>query len=54
MCNWSSPAAEDLGIIDRSTDEARPEFVSSVEGRMQVIKNDGPEEDNEDLEEFFF
>jgi hypothetical protein len=39
------------GIIDRSMDEARPEFVSSVEGK---IKNHGPEEDNDDSEEFFF
>ena len=45
------------GIIDRSMDEARPEFVSSVEGTYQGIKkgrNSQEDEDENEDEEFFF
>ena len=44
------------GIIDRSMDEARPEFISSVEGAYQDIKKGGnsqEEEDEEDGDEDF-
>jgi hypothetical protein len=44
------------GIIDRSMDEARPEFISQVEGTRGQMTGKSTESENdvnEELEEFF-
>lgn len=42
------------GIIDRSTDEARPEFISEVEGtRQQMTEHKDHNELEDDEDEFF-